>query len=203
MPSLTERQLEILRFVETSIATRGVAPTLREIAEAFSFASTASAQKHVLLLERKGFLRRDKHQKRGLSLGHAAIPPPGSAVTVPLLGVVAAGAPIEVIGDPEGLAVPPTLLRGGQHFALRVRGDSMVEDGIHDGDVVLVQARSTARDGETVVALVGGEVTLKRFFRHGPDAVRLQPANASQRPLIVSKGELRVQGVVVGLLRRY
>ena len=204
MPSLTERQLEILRLVERTLADRGVAPTLREIAKAFSFASTASAQKHVRALERKGFLRREKHQKRGLSLGGEAAPVTGSpSVVVPLLGVVAAGSPIEAISDPESFAVPPSFLRGGEHFALRVRGDSMIEDGIHDGDVVLVQRRGAARDGEMVVALVAGEVTLKRLFRHGPGAVRLQPANAGLRPLILPEGEVRVQGIVVGLHRRY
>jgi repressor LexA len=204
MTPLTERQLEILRFVARTLAERGVAPTLREIAQAFSFTSTASAQKHVLVLERKGFIRREKHQKRGLSLGEDAAPAAGlPAVVVPLLGVVAAGSPIEAISDPESFAVPPSFLRGGDHFALRVRGDSMIEDGIHDGDVVLVQRRSSARDGEMVVALVAGEVTLKRLFRLGPGAVRLQPANASLRPLVLPEDEVQVQGIVVGLHRRY
>ncbi len=200
MPTLTERQRDILAFVERTLASRGVAPTLREIAAEFGLRSTATAQKHLLRLEAKGLLRRDKHQKRGLSLASGAASP---LAEVPLLGAVAAGSPVEVLADPESLAVPPTLLRGGEHFALRVRGDSMVGDGIHDNDVVVVQRREAARDGDMVVALVGGEVTLKRFYRHAPGVVRLQPANPAFAALLVHAAELRVQGVVVGLLRRY
>lgn len=200
---LTERQLEVLRFVERSLASRGVAPTLREIAAAFSLASTATAQKHLQRLEAKGYLSRERHQKRGLRVTHGDAEALGGGTVVPLLGVVAAGSPIEAIADPEQLAVPPGLLRTGEHFALVVRGESMVEDGIHDGDTVLVQRRTEARDGEMVVALVGGEVTLKRLFREPRGRVRLQPANASLRPLVVPEAELRVQGIVVALLRRY
>jgi repressor LexA len=201
---LTERQLEVLRFVERTIAGRGVAPTLREIAAAFGFSSTASAQKHLLGLERKGYLSRSKHQKRGLTLAGARHPPASEAVaSVPLLGVVAAGSPIEAVADRETVALPAALVDSGEHFALRVRGDSMVEDGIHDGDLVVVRSRTRARDGEMVVALVSGEVTLKRLYRDGGGLVRLQPANADLRPLVVPGEDVRVQGIVVALLRRY
>lgn len=202
--ALTERQLEVLRFVERTIEARSVAPTLREIAKAFGFSSTASAQKHLHGLERKGYLTRSKHQKRGLTLTEEGRPRAAEAVTsVPLLGVVAAGSPIEAVAEREAVVLPAGLMGGGEHYALRVRGDSMVEDGIHDGDLVVVRQRTLARNGEMVVALVGGEVTLKRLYREGGGRVRLQPANAELRPLVVPGEDVQVQGIVVALLRRY
>lgn len=202
MTYLTERQRDVLRFIEERIASDGIAPTLQEIADAFEFRSTASAQKHVAHLERKGFLERRKHQKRGLVL---AQPDTGSATVseLPLYGVVAAGSPIESIPDDERVAVPSDLLRSGEHYVLRVRGDSMIDDGVHDGDMVIVQVARTAADGDMVVALVGGEVTLKRLYREPRAQIRLQPANPSLKPLRAPAREVEVQGVVVGLLRRY
>jgi repressor LexA len=203
MAWLTERQREVLDFIRRHIERRGVAPTLQEIADDFDFASTAGAQKHVQLLEAKGYLRRVKHQKRGLLLTEDDAPEDDSAAQLPLLGVVAAGSPIDAIPGDERISFPPDLLGGGDHFALRVRGDSMVDDGIHDGDVVVVRAAESAADGETVVALVEGEVTLKRFFRAGPEQIRLQPSNQHMDPLLVDAAKVRLQGVVVALLRQY
>jgi repressor LexA len=202
MTYLTERQRDVLAFIERHLEIRGVAPTLREISERFGFASTASAQKHIALLERKGFLRREKHQKRGLVLANRPAAGDG-AFELPLLGLVAAGSPIESIADPEPVSVPPDFVRSGEHFVLRVSGESMIDDGIHDGDLVVVQRAHEASDGEMVVALVDGEVTLKRLYRQRNGAVRLQPANAAMKPIIVQAESLTVQGVVVGLLRRY
>jgi repressor LexA len=205
MTYLTERQRDVLSFIEHQLERTGVAPTLREISERFHFASTASAQKHIALLERKGFLRREKHQKRGLILtGSRSGPGEGRGeLELELLGLVAAGAPIESLPDPETVAVPPDFVRGGRHFALRVRGDSMIEDGIHDGDLVVVQRASDAADGDMVVAMIDGEVTLKRFYRHGRRRIRLQPANSTMSPILVDAASVTIQGVVVGLLRRY
>ena len=160
MTYLTERQRDVLNFISNRIEAEGVAPTLQEIADAFGFRSTASAQKHVAHLERKGFLRREKHQKRGLVLPEA-FPNPEQAAELPLFGVVAAGAPIESIPGDEQIFVPADFLRSGDHYVLRVRGDSMIGDGVHDGDLVVVQRSESAGDGEMVVALVGDEVTLK------------------------------------------
>jgi len=202
MTYLTERQRDVLRFIEQRIEIEGVAPTLQEIATAFSFRSTASAQKHVAQLERKGFLRREKHQKRGLVLPDSA-PSALAAAEVPLLGVVAAGVPIESIPDDERIFVPTDLLRAGEHYVLRVRGDSMIGEGVHDGDMVVVQRSETAADGDMVVALVGGEVTLKRIYRERGSTVRLQPANPALPPMIARADDVKVQGVVAGLLRRY
>jgi repressor LexA len=203
MTYLTERQRDVLGFIEQKLEANGVAPTLREISEAFGFASTASAQKHIALLERKGFLRREKHQKRGLVLTENPASHARSQVELPLLGLVAAGAPVEAMPDPESIAVPLDFIRAGDHFVLRVRGDSMIEDGIHDGDLVVIQRATGATDGEMVVAMVDGEVTLKRFYREAPDRVRLQPANAEMAPIVIAADAVTIQGVIVGLLRRY
>jgi repressor LexA len=203
MTYLTERQRDVLGFIANRIEADGVAPTLQEIADAFGFRSTASAQKHVAHLERKGFLVRQKHQKRGLVLPQTEGVERTSAAEIPLFGVVAAGAPIESIPDDEHVFVPADFLRSGDHYVLRVRGDSMIGDGVHDGDLVVVQRTESASDGEMVVALVGDEVTLKRIHREGTEAVRLQPANPALPALIAPASEVQVQGVVVGLLRRY
>jgi len=202
MTYLTERQRDVLRFIEGRIEDDGIAPTLQEIATAFGFRSTASAQKHVAHLERKGFLLRQKHQKRGLVLPGPS-PEQTPASEIPLFGVVAAGAPIESIPGEERIFVPADFLRSGDHYVLRVRGDSMIGDGVHDGDLVVVQRAQEARDGEMVVALVSGEATLKRIYHEGREDIRLQPANPALPTMIVPAEEVQVQGVIVGLLRRY
>lgn len=203
MTYLTERQRDVLEFIERALHRNGVAPTLREISEAFGFASTASAQKHIALLENKGFLRREKHQKRGLVLARRPSTDGSADIELPLLGLVAAGSPIESVADPEPVSVPPDFVGSGDRFVLKVQGESMIDDGIHDGDLVVVQRTSEAQDGDMVVALVDGEVTLKRLFRHAAGTIRLQPANVNMEPLFVAADSLTVQGIVVGLLRRY
>ena len=203
MTYLTERQRDVLGFISGRIEADGVAPTLQEIADAFGFRSTASAQKHVAHLERKGFLQREKHQKRGLVLPQTPATSVAAAAELPLYGVVAAGAPIESIPDDEQIFVPADFLRAGDHYVLRVRGDSMIGDGVHDGDLVVIQRAESAPDGEMVVALVGDEVTLKRIYRESASTIRLQPANPAMPTMIAPAAEVQVQGVVVGLLRRY
>jgi len=203
MSYLTEAQRDVLAFIRDRIDRDRLAPTLQEIADRFGFASTASAQKHVLLLTRKGFLERVKHQKRGLLVtdsGREALAPPSR---LPLLGTVAAGSPIDVLPEEESLAVPADWHSGRGAFVLRVRGESMIEEGIHDGDLVVVRRGEEAAEGDMVVALVNGEVTLKRLFRQGAGTLRLQPSNAALSPLVVPADEVRVQGTVIGLMRRY
>ncbi len=200
---LTARQNEVLTYILTYRERTGVSPTLREIAEHFRFASPAGAQKHVLALQHKGYLTRRKGRHRGLlPVSFRAEDQPGTSV-VPLLGLVAAGQPIESVPDSTPIRVPTDMLGPGPHYALKVRGDSMIDDGILDGDVVVVESRPQPREGEVVVALIDGEVTLKRFYRASHGRVRLQPANASMAPLVVPSSRVVVQGVVVGLLRRY
>jgi repressor LexA len=202
---LTERQKEILDFIQTFRDQHGYAPTHREICERFGFSSYGTAYKHLKLLGEKGYLRRDRHQRRGLEVTPAAHPADGAAAgDLPFLGRIAAGRPIEAVAGSESIPVP-AMLRGEpprEHYVLRVTGDSMIDEGIHDGDWVVVERRERAEAGEMVVALVGDEVTLKRFFPEG-EVVRLQPANATMAPFRVPAADLRVQGIVVGLMRRY
>jgi repressor LexA len=203
---LTRRQKEILEFIAEFRRREGVSPTHREICERFGFASYGTAHKHLKLLERKGFLRRHDHQKRGLQLSPRALRWLEEEETpeLPFFGLIAAGRPIEAVSGDERVPVPRQLLDGPseRHYVLRVRGDSMIDEGIHDGDYVVVQQRSEATVGEMVVALVGDEATLKRYYPEG-ERVRLQPSSAHMQPIWVPARDLRVQGIVVGLMRRY
>jgi repressor LexA len=201
-PFLTERQKEIFDFIRKSVQTRGVAPTHREICDRFGYSSYGTVHKHLKLLERKGYLRRHWNQKRGVEIVDRDSEARGE---VPFLGTIAAGRPIEAVATNESVIIPEHLLasRTGDHFVLKVQGDSMIEEGIHDGDLVVVLRRQEARSGEMVVALVDDdEVTLKHFFPEG-EMVRLQPANHRMQPLLVSADKVRVQGIVVGLMRKF
>ncbi len=208
MSFLTARQKEILDFIGDFQRRCGFTPTHREIRDHFSYSSYGTVHKHLRLLREKGYLQRTRHQKRGHQLvaatGHQLVASTSSELReLPFLGRIAAGQPIEALPGDETLEVPSHLLRGASdHYVLRVAGESMIEEGIHDGDLVIVHRRDVARAGEMVVALIDGEATLKRFFPEGP-MVRLQPANARIKPLLVAAERLRVQGVVVGLMRRF
>jgi len=196
--NLTRRQKDILDFIRSYREAHGISPTQREIRENFGLSSFGTIQKHLKRLEEKGALAREWNRSRGIA---PASERPSSR-EVALLGFVAAGRPIEPFPDEERIEVPASLLGKGEHFVLRVRGDSMIEDGIRDGDYVVVARRSTARNGQTVVALVRGEATLKRYYAEG-GKVRLQPANATMKPMTVDPRDLTVQGVVTGLIRDY
>ncbi len=198
---LTERQKEIVDFVREYRDRRGISPTQREICDRFGFSSFGTLQKHIRLLIEKGALVRDWNKRRSLMV--PAERNQASAIELPLLGRIAAGRPIESLAGDETLAVPEALTRKGENFVLRVRGDSMIEDGIHDGDYVVVHRRDAADNGDMVAALVSGEATLKRFYREPGGKVRLQPANERLQPLVTDEANVRVQGVVVGLMRRY
>jgi repressor LexA len=200
---LTKRQKEILDFLEGFLAENGYAPSFEEIARHFGYTSLATVHEHLENLKQKGYIRKSYNASRSLELV-----PSGStaaAVELPLLGTVAAGYPIETIPDNETLAVPEDFLgRGGEHYVLRVKGDSMIDEQIKDGDYVIVNARRTANNGEMVVALVGGEsATVKKFYREQGGKVRLQPANVTMPPMFYREHEVAVQGIVIGVLRRY
>jgi repressor LexA len=204
MDYLTERQKEILEFIHQFRREKGIAPTHREICERFGFSSYGTAYKHLKLLQEKGYLRRDWNQKRGIELLRAI---PGGEMTarqIPFYGRIAAGKPIEAVAGSERVAVPESLLAGkeGEHYVLRVVGESMIEEGIQDGDYVIVLRREVAQPGEMVVALVGDDATLKRFYPEGKN-VRLQPANPNMQPIRVLARDVRVQGIVVGLMRKF
>ena len=199
--ALTRRQREIYDFVRGFVDEKGYSPSLEEIGGAFGLSSVATVHKHVGHLVEKGLLRKGWNRSRSLEPvaedGRALVP-------LRLAGVVAAGAPIEAIEDHETIGVPPDLVPPrGESFVLRVRGDSMIDEQIRDGDYVVVESRAEARDGETVVALIRGEeATLKKLYRRG-SRVRLVPANATLSPLEVPARDVRIRGVVRGLLRRY
>jgi len=198
---LTKRQKELLDYLTGYIGEHGYAPTLEEIGRNFALGSLATVHKHLQNLERKGHIRRLPNRSRALEV----TPRDGtrSTVQVPLLGRVAAGIPLEPVEVPESVALPEELLGRGDTFALRVQGDSMKDDGILDGDVVVIESRATVENGATVVALVRGEATLKRFFRAERGKVRLMPANERIAPILAAAEDVEVRGEVVALLRRY
>ena len=198
MINLTRRQKDILDYIRRYREKNGISPTQREIREEFGLSSFGTVQKHLKRLEEKKALVRDWNKSRGL----APAEPEAAASNLPLLGLVAAGSPIEPFPQEESIEVPSSLLGKGEHFVLRVRGDSMVEDGIRDGDYIVVSRRDKAENGQTVVALVRGEATLKRFYSEGRQ-VRLQPANPSMKPIYAQPRDVRIQGVVTGLIRDY
>jgi repressor LexA len=207
MRYLTERQRDILNFIRDFQKDRGIAPTHREICDHFGFSSYGTVYKHLSLLEKKGLIRRDWNQKRGVELvekpeASRESAPSSNVRELPLFGYIAAGRPLEVDISDETITVPQHLTTRGENYVLKVRGDSMVEDGIFDGDLVVIVRRLEALNGEMVVANVNGEVTLKRLYREG-ERVRLQPANSMMHPIYAYARDVAVQGVVVGLMRRF
>ncbi len=198
--ALTRRQREIYDFVREFIQARGYSPSLEEIGERFGLSSVATVHKHVQHLVEKGWLRKGWNRSR--SVEPVAQASSGS-LELPLLGVVAAGAPIESVAVEERISVPREMLGRAETFVLRVRGDSMIDEHIQDGDHVVVERRHEARNGETVVARIrGSETTLKRFHRRGAKVV-LEPANQALRPIELPAAEVEIEGVVRGLLRTY
>ncbi|MGQ9635266.1 MAG: transcriptional repressor LexA [Bryobacteraceae bacterium] len=208
--ALTRRQKQVLDFIAQFVETHGYSPSYQEIAEGLGLGSLATVHKHIHALETKHYLKRGFNRSRSLDLTQKYLQleqrwqaASGSAAQVPLLGRIAAGSPVEAVENPEELDLG-TLASHPGTFALQVRGDSMIEDHICDGDVVLVEPSSEVHDGEIVVALIGGqEATLKRFYREPGGMVRLQPANASMQPILVPLSELQIQGRVLAVLRKY
>jgi len=207
---LTERQAEVLRFIERRIVEQGYPPTLREIGEELGIRSTNGVNDHLKALERKGLLSRDGHRSRALQPHRdgvlRAAMAAGRTVTVPLLGRVAAGEPILAVEQAEQSVTIDSFLVGdaSRVYALKVVGDSMIEDGIFDGDFLFVRKQPTANRGSIVVAMIEGEATVKRFYPER-DRIRFQPANSKFKPIYVRRGEYRetmILGTVVGVFRR-
>jgi repressor LexA len=199
---LTRRQKEILDYVGDYIAREGYAPTIEEIAHNFGLHSLATVHKHLTNLQEKGLVKRAWNRSRALELVPSEVKV--QAIELPLLGRVAAGSPIEAVESTETIFVPQDMIGRGRTYVLQVKGDSMIEEQIRDGDYVIVEDRQVATEGEMVIALLGGEnVTLKKFYREPGGRVRLQPANATMKPLVVDAEDVRVQGVVIGVLRKY
>jgi repressor LexA len=199
---LTRRQKEILDYLTEYIGSQGYAPTIEEIGQHFGLSSLATVHKHLTNLQEKGLIKRAWNRSRALELVPAGVTV--RAVEVPLLGRVAAGAPIEAIEATETIFVPEDMLGHGRTYVLQVKGDSMIEEQIRDGDYVIVEDRQAARDGEMVIALLGGDsATLKKFYRESGGVIRLQPANSAMKPIFVDEEDIRVRGVVIGVLRKY
>ena len=200
---LTKRQKEILDYIESFIKDQGYAPSFEEIAEFFGYSSLATVHEHLSNLERKGYIRKSYNESRSIEL----VSRDGGApsLDLPLLGAVAAGMPIEAIHDTETLAVPPDMVsRRRDNYVLRVEGNSMIDEQIRDGDYIVVQAQSSAEDGQMVVALVGGDsATVKKLYREAGGRIRLQPANPTMEAIVVDGADVRVQGIVVGVIRKY
>jgi repressor LexA len=192
----------MLDFLDGYIEQHGYAPTIEETADHFGLRSLATVHKHLTNLQRKGLVKRDWNRSRALELVPTEVKV--HAVELPLLGLVAAGSPIEAVSSSETIFVPEDMVGRDETYVLRVKGDSMIEEQIRDGDYVIVENRRFARDGEMVIALLDGEtVTLKKLYREGGGRVRLQPANAALQPIYVDQDRLRIQGVVIGVLRKY
>ncbi len=201
--TLTKRQREILDYLQTCAANNGYAPSFEEIAKRFRYNSLATVHEHLTNLERKGYIRRSYNESRAIEILPSDVFP--RAVQLPLLGAVAAGAPIEVAETAESVSVPQELVRrGDDHYVLRVRGSSMIDESIRDGDFVVVKSGRGADDGEMVIALLeGNSATLKRYYRERDGRIRLQPANPEMAPIYVHENDVTIQGVVVGVIRRY
>ena len=228
---LTRKQHELIRFIQTRLEESGVSPSFEEMKEALDLKSKSGVHRLISALEERGFIRRLPNRARALEVlkqpddvstrlagrataastaavaaTKAVAPPPAPAndvIEIPLHGRIAAGVPIEALEGQSMLPVPAALLGSGEHYALEVSGDSMVEAGILDGDYALIRRTDTARDGEIVVALVRGEEATLKYLRREAGMVRLDPANAAYEPQVYRAGEVQVQGKLAGLLRRY
>ena len=200
---LTKVQKEIFDYIENFIRTRGYAPSMEEIARHFRYTSLATVHKHLTHLQQKKLIRRKRNSSRSIEL--IPIESDQQGWEVPLLGFVAAGRPIEAIQMNEVISVPPDMVaHRGKTYVLQVRGDSMIDEQIRDGDYVIVEDRQTAENGEVVIALIDkDETTLKKFYREKNGIIRLQPANRTMKPLSIPSERVKIQGIVIGILRKY
>lgn len=199
---ITARQRRVLDYIRHYFEMNQEAPTIAEIGKEFGMTSSASAHHVVSILEREGFIRRIPNVSRGIELVEETTST--QKYEIPLLGVVAAGAPIEAILNYETVYIPRDMMREGRMFALRVRGDSMIDEQIRNHDLLILQSRQTAENGQTVVALIdGNDATVKRFYG-SRNQVRLEPANPNYKPIVIRPPErVQIQGVVVGVIRKY
>jgi repressor LexA len=198
---LTEKQKAFLAYISRYMTEWGKAPSFDEIRAHFRFSSYNTVTAYLKALERKGYIRlpREKNRKRAMEI---VSPVETRQFEFPLLGKVAAGKPIEAIEDISAIEVPPSMAGSGDHFVLQVQGDSMVEEGILDGDYVVVRKQPTAENGETVVALIHNEATVKKYYKQ-KDHVELRPAHQGMAPIQVLEDDLRIEGKVVGVVRYY
>ncbi|MGH9352676.1 MAG: transcriptional repressor LexA [Terriglobia bacterium] len=228
--ALTRRQKQVLDFLAEFITRRGYSPSFAEIGESLGLSSVATVHKHIGNLERKGFIKRGYNRSRSIDVVAMPGPAPFTKTTVhaasrnlavlgavnrasdedtpkfefPLLGLIAAGYPVEALPAAETFSLGDFAKGSGDIFVLKVKGDSMIDDHICDGDYILVERATQAANGEIVVALIdGSDATLKRFFREPNGKVRLQPANSQMDPIVLPARSVRLQGRVIGVLRKY
>jgi repressor LexA len=202
---LTKRQKEVLDYVTQYIELHGYAPSYREIAAYFKYGSVATVAEHIESLVAKGMLQKGENEARSIQLVKAEEIDATPAMELPILGLVAAGQPIETLGThPETLEVPSFMVGRKNSYVLQVKGDSMIDEGIHTGDYVVVMEKAVPSNGEMVIALInGGEATLKRYYKE-KNHIRLQPSNSAMEPIIIEPGTpIEIQGIVIGLIRKY
>jgi repressor LexA len=204
--AITKRQRQVYDFIYGFVQENGYSPSFEEICHGMGLSSLATVHKHISNLEKKGLLKRDYNRSRSIDVlpirGLFRRQPKAADITLPLLGRIAAGQPIEAVENPETLSLGD-ITRSKDVFVLQVKGESMRDEHIVDGDYVLVEKAESARDGEIVVALVeSNEATLKRLFREGSN-IRLQPSNSAMKPIIVPAKSVQIQGRVIGVLRKY
>ncbi len=206
--ALTKRQKEVLDFLISFLNKHGYSPSFEEIAKSLKLTSLATVHKHITTLEKKGFIRRGYNQSRSIEV--TQLPRPvreqvlqRQVVELPLAGRIAAGRPLEAVEERETISLGD-FARSSNSFVLQVKGDSMMDDHILNGDYIVVEQSQVANNGEIVVALVGeGEATLKRFYRESGGRIRLQPANAQMEPIVLPAADVKIQGRVIGVLRKY
>ena len=198
---LTEKQKAFLGYISHYTEDWGRSPSFEEICSHFGFTSYNTVTTYLKALERKGYIRlpRKKNQKRGIKV---ISPVETKRFEFPLLGRVAAGRPIEAVEEVDVIEVPPSMIRQGDHFVLQVKGDSMKEDGIFDGDFIVIRKQPVAENGEMVVALINNEATVKRFYKR-EQYVELRPAHTGMEPIIVKQEDLHIEGKIVGVIRHY
>lgn len=198
---LTPKQKDFLAYISSYIQEWRRSPSFEEICSHFGFRSYNTVTTYLKALERKGYIRlpREKNRKRAIDV---ISPVETKRFELPLLGMVAAGKPIEAVKDLSPTEVPPSMIGSGDYFVLRVKGNSMEEDGILDGDLVVIRKQPTAENGETIVALINNEATVKKYYRR-EDHVELRPAHTGMEPIRVEEGNLRIEGKVVGVVRYY
>lgn len=196
--ALTKKQKDVLDFITEYVRENGYSPTQKEIQEHFGFKSLGSVQDYIKYLTNGGYLNNDSHSVRGLMPSTVQ----QNSEDIPLLGSIAAGTPIEAIENSDTISVPVHMLGRGRHYALKVKGESMIEAGILNGDVAIIKHQTQAENGQIVVAVVDNETTLKRYFKKAKQ-IELHPENKSMKPIVIKDKECEIRGLMVGLIRTY
>ena len=201
--SLTKKQKQVYDYIVHYLEENEISPTQVEIKEHFGFKSLGSVQDYIKYLKGSGYLASDSNSVRGLTpLNPNSLTSNQDVIDIPLHGKVAAGNPIEAIEGTETITVPSSMIGIGNHYALTISGESMIEDGILDGDLIVVKEQQTAKNGDTVVATIDNEATVKRFYKKEKQ-IELHPANSTMKPIVVKDGNFQIRGVLVGLIRAY